>query len=302
MSNEGIRLGVSASALSADPRITARTAREIGFAGVQFDAVSFGIDLTTLSGSGRRELRGILSAQDRELIGLRADAGLKGLGLGADVDRVIDKLAKVMETAAGMGSPLVCVELGPLPPAPIIEKTAPEPTALQAGLILLPERSKEPPKPKREPPPPPDPAFVSQVNAAMAELGRHADRYSTIIAFRSDLASYASMDLVLRDASCPWFGIDLDPVSVLRDEWDLHELFSRLGPQIRHVRARDAVGGAERRTKSAIVGQGSVEWEALLADLEQTGYQGWITIDPSDLTDRAAAARSGLKYLKSLIP
>jgi len=162
MSTEGIRIGVFASALSADPRITARTAREIGFAGVQFDAVSFGIDLTTLSGSGRRELRGILAAQDRELIGLRADAGSKGLGLGADVDRVIDKLVKVMETAVGMGSPLVCVELGPLPPALVIEPSGPEPTALQAGLILLPERLKEPAKPPREPAPPPDPAFVSQ--------------------------------------------------------------------------------------------------------------------------------------------
>jgi len=68
------------------------------------------------------------------------------------------------------------------------------------------------------------------------------------------------------------------------------------------VRGRDAVGGAERRTKSAIVGQGSVEWEVLLANLDQAGYHGWVTIDPADLTDRASAARSGLKYLKSLVP
>jgi sugar phosphate isomerase/epimerase len=153
----------------------------------------------------------------------------------------------------------------------------------------------------REPPLPPDPAFVSQVNAALAELGRHADRYSTIVAFRTDLASFASLELVLREVSCPWFGIDLDPASLLRDEWDMDELFSRLGSQVRHVRARDAVAGVDHRTKPAVIGQGSVEWEVLLANLEQAGYQGWITIDPSDLTDRVAATRSGLKHLRSLI-
>src|SRR5579872_2573079 len=113
MAIEGIHLGVVSAALSLDPRQAARLSREMGFGGLQFDAVSGGVDLIALSGSGRREFRHILSSQDQQLIGLRVDAGPKGLGPGADVDRAIARLDRTMEAAAGLGSPLVCVDLGP---------------------------------------------------------------------------------------------------------------------------------------------------------------------------------------------
>jgi sugar phosphate isomerase/epimerase len=299
MESQDVQFGVFASAIGSDPRQVVRVTREMGFEGVQFDARSPGMNLTELSASGRREFRRILSSQEQQLVGLRAEIGAAGLGPGADVDRVIASLDQVMETAAGLGSPLVCVDLGPLPEAAALVEPRPAVTALQAGLIILPESAAKPPPP---PPPasPPDPAFVSQVSSALAELGRFSDRYSTILAFRTELASFASLETALKQVSCPWFGIDLDPVSLLRDEWDADELFSRLGPLIRHVRARDAVGGANRRTKPAVVGQGSAPWEVLMADLEHADYHGWITLDPADLTDRTGAATAGLKYLRTL--
>jgi sugar phosphate isomerase/epimerase len=300
MSIEGIRFGVYASTFGNDPRRATRAAREAGFGGLQFDATAPGLDITSLPASGRREFRLVLSAQDEQLIGLRADIGAAGLGPGADVDRVISRLDKVMESAAGLGSPLVCVELGPLPPAPAAERERPAVTALQAGLILLPKAAAPPPPPKPAEPPP-DPAFADQVSAALIEIGHHADRYSVVVALRSELSSFASLEQALRQAACPWFGVDLDTVALLRDEWEPDEFFSRLGPLLRHVRARDAVGGAGRRTKPAVVGQGSVPWETLLGNLDQTGYQGWITLDPVELTDRVGAAVAGLKYLSSLI-
>lgn len=300
MSIEGIRFGVYAAAFGSDPRHATRAARERGFAGIQFDAHSPGLDIPGLTASGRREFRHILSGQDEQLVGLRADLGPAGLGPGADVDRAISRLDQVMEASAALGSPLVCVDVGPLPPVPEVERERPAVTPLQAGLILLPESAAPPPPPKPAAPPP-DPAFVDQVRAALAEIGHHADRYSVVLAFRSDLSSFASLEQALRQAACPWFGVDFDPAALLRDEWEPDEFFSRLGPLVRHVRARDAVGGAARRTKPAVVGQGSVPWEAVLRNLDQSGYQGWLTIDPLELTDRAGAAVAGRKYLRSLI-
>jgi sugar phosphate isomerase/epimerase len=300
MANDGVRFGILASALASDPRIAARNAREMGFAGLLFDTSSASLDLVSLGASGRREFLRTLTSQDRQLIGLRIDIGARGFGPGADVDRIVDRLDSVMEATAEMHSPLVCVDLGPLPTAAVIEQPKPALTALQAGLLILPEPTTRQAAAPLPPPPPPDPAFVSQVNAAMGEMGRHADRYSVALAFRSELASFASMETVLREAACPWFGIDLDPVSLLRDSWDVDELFSRLGHQVRHVRARDAVTGAGHRTKPAVVGQGGVQWEVILTDLDQAGYHGWITLDPTDLPDRAAAGQAGLKYLRSL--
>jgi sugar phosphate isomerase/epimerase len=137
------------------------------------------------------------------------------------------------------------------------------------------------------------------VDSALLDLGSRADRLGVTVAFRSDLSSFAALDRVLRAASCPWFGVDLDPVSVLRDEWSLDEILSTFGPSIRHVHARDAVVGADRRTRPAVIGQGSTDWSQLLASLDDAGYRGWITIDPIELPDRASGATSGLAHLRS---
>jgi sugar phosphate isomerase/epimerase len=299
MPNEFVKIGVIAASLSSDAREAVRLSREMGFEGVQFDAVSSLIDLTTLSASGRREFRNILSSQDQQLVGLRAGIGREGFGLGADVDRAIARIEAAMEAAAGLQSPLVCIDLGALPAvqAPAMEK--PKVTGAMAGLILLPESAAAKPQ-ATESSPPPDPAFVSQVSAAMDQLGRRADRYSVLLAFRSELASFASLKAAVLSVNCPWFGIDLDPVSVLHDRWDLDKVFSELGALIRHVRGRDALRGAENRTQAVAIGKGNVDWEAMLTNLDEAGYQGWITIDPVDLADRVGAAREGLRQLRAL--
>jgi sugar phosphate isomerase/epimerase len=303
---ENVKLGVVAAALSPDPRVAPGLARTAGFRGLQFEARSSAVDVAELSGTGRREFLHLLSARNQELVGLRHDLGTKGLGPGADVDRELARLARVMEAATGLGAPLVCVDLGPLPePQAAPEPPKPKVTQEMAGLILLPGASdvraaKSQAAARPSAAQAPDPAFVSQVDAAMVELGRFADRTSTVIAFRSELSSLAALERALRAADCPWFGVDLDPAAVLADAWDLDEMFSRLGAMIRHVRGRDAVGGTGARTKPAAIGRGGTDWAHLLSNLNGADYAGWITVDPVELPDRQAAAAEAVRYLKSL--
>jgi sugar phosphate isomerase/epimerase len=147
---------------------------------------------------------------------------------------------------------------------------------------------------------PADPDATGAVDSALYEIGKRADRYGVTVAFRSDLASFAALERAVQAASCPWFGVDLDPVAILRDTWPIDEIFSRTGGLIRHVRGRDAVGGADRRTKPAPIGRGSVNWGEFLANLDHAAYQSWLTIDSLELQDRAAAAKTGLEYLSKL--
>ena len=210
--------------------------------------------------------------------------------LGADGRWKGDRLAVLASHRhLGLGAPLVCLDIGPLPAAPRAAIAKPKVTPGMSGLILLPESTVSEPEPI-EHSPPPDPAFLAQVTAAMDEIGHRADRYSVMFAFRSELASFAALKQAVLSVNCPWFGIDLDPVAILRDTWDMDEVFSQLGPLIRHVRGRDALVGADRRTKPATIGQGKADWPALLHNLDQSGYRGWITIDPIDLPNRHAAA------------
>jgi sugar phosphate isomerase/epimerase len=296
------RIGVVANALSGDAREAARAARVAGFHGLQFDAFAPEFNLTDLSHTGRREFRRILSSSDQQLVGLRVDVGPKGFGPGADIDRLLSQFERVMEAAKGLDAPLVCVEAGPLPEPAAAPKPLAPVTPQQAGLIIIPEAAPAP-TPSGEPPRPgPNPALLAQIDSALAELGARADRVGVTLAFRSDLASFAALERALAAARCPWFGIDLDPVAILHEAWSHDEIFSRLGSLIRHVRARDAVVGADRRTKPMPIGRGSTNWSELLAALDAAGYRGWLTVDSLELPDRPAAAVAGAEAIRKASP
>jgi sugar phosphate isomerase/epimerase len=294
-----VKLAVVAAALSDDPREAPRLSRRAGFKGLQYDAFGPRLRIPDLSVSGRRDFRHTLSSQDQELAGLRVDTGANGLSASADVDRALALLETAMDAAAGLNSRLLCVELGPLPEPPPTEAPRPKVTSEQAGLLILPQSITVPAAPAT-PTRAADTAAMSAVDSAMFELGRRADRYGVTIAFRSDLASFAAIERALVAAACPMFGVDLDPAAVLRDAWDVDEVFSRLGALVRHVRARDAVA-SHGRTKPAAIGRGSTNWEKFAAALDAAGYRGWITIDPIELSDRTAAAEAGLAGLRRCI-
>ena len=296
-----IQFSIVAAALSNDPREAARVSREMGFAGVQLDAYGAGMRMPDLSATGRREFRQMVAAQNQQIVSFRVDLGSKGFGPGADVDRLLNGLDRVLETAAGMGVGMVSVDVGLLPEPAREAVVRPPISQSQAGLILLPESFATTAAAAAPASPPPDPAFVGQVNAALGELGAMAERYSVIAALRTDLSSFAALHAVLRQAGCAWFGIDLDPAAVLHDEWPIDDLFTRLGDSIRQVRGRDAIGGSARRTRPAVVGQGDTQWPALLANLSGVGFAGWLTVDPIELPDRKLAAAAGLKHLRSLL-
>jgi len=292
------RFGAVAAALSEDARAAARAARELGFDGLQFDAITSALDLTALSGSGRREFRQMLTQQDQAIIALRTDGGVKGMSAGADVEALLWSWDRVLETAAGLEARLVCLELGPLPaPQAHVEMKAPISADL-AGIILIPETTPQAAAPIAAAPF--DAVFAARVDEALVELGRRADRYGVMIAMRSELASLAALERAVRAARCSWFGIDLDPVAILSDGIAADDVFSSIGLLVRHVRGRDAMAGAERRTKPAVVGRGSTDWAGLLALLDEAGFDGWITIDPIELTERAGGAGAGLKYLRGI--
>ena len=302
MTSEKFQFGVVAATFATDPREAARLSRANGFAGLQFDAVSSAIDLTELSQTGRRELRHVLSSNDQQLIGLRVDVGPKGFGPGADIDRLLARFEQVMDAAKGLGAPLLCIETGPLPEPAVAPKPKPRIDPAQVGLIIIPSitASEHQAPQESRPVPGPDPALVAQVDGALFELCSRADRLGVTLALRSELSSFAALDRAMTAARCPWLGIDLDPVAILRDAWTADEIFTRFGDLIRHVRARDATVGSDRRTRPAVIGQGSTNWGELLSNLDAAGYRRWLTIDALELPDRIAGATAGTAYLKEV--
>lgn len=299
---KSLKFAVVAAALNADIRRVPQLARTMGFSGLQLDAVQQNLDVGTLSDSARRELRHLLTSQSQQLVGIRADLGAGGFGPGADVDRLLQRLDRLMESAAAFEAPLICLDIGRLPAAPRSQPPTLAISPVVAGAIIIPEMNTPAAAMPAATAAPAEPGLEAQVVEALVELGRRADRFSVVVAMRSALASLADLAGVLRKANCPWFGVDFDPAALLHDEWDVDRAFSAFGPEIRHVRGRDAVRGADRRTRPAIIGQGDTDWPQLLADLDAAGFHGWLTIDPLELPDRAGAASAGLGALKKMMP
>jgi len=294
-------IAVTASTFTGDLRSTALASRKLGFEGLVFDAFSPALDLTQLSQSGRREVRQILSSFNQHFVALQVDLGVKGLGIGADIDRILSQMDRVLETAAGFAAGLVCIELGLLPEPSIAPPPRPKINPAQAGLILIPDLDEIKVQVAQPASPEPAPALVAQVQDALTEVGRRADRYSVMIAFRTALSSFNALHDALGRANCPWFGIDLDPSLMLSDTFSDDDIFSILGGQVRHVRIRDALRGGSGRTKAAAIGRGDVVWDKFLADLEGAGYRGWLTVDPVELPDRIAAAQGARAHLANMI-
>ena len=169
----GFSFGVIASAMSPDARAAANAARQSGFAGLLFDAVTPSLDLTSLSSTGRREFRHVLKQQDQQLIGLRGQTGSQGLLPGSDIDQTIWRLDQILKAAADLAAPMVGLDLGPLPPS-------------------------------RE---------LPQIIPPLADLGQRADRYGVIVAMRSESAGMEAVAGAIALAACPWFGMDFDPLA-----------------------------------------------------------------------------------------
>ena len=292
-------LSVQAAALSSDFRESLRLARSLKFQGVTLDAAA-PVDLTQLSHTGYREVSNLVRSNDLTIVGLRATLDRKGLGVKADLDRQVAVIDRAMDAAVKLLAPLVCVDLLALPQPPMQTKPKPKISPEQAGLILIP--SLESPAEPETPPVKVDTAALSQVQSVLMEIGARADRRGVRVAFSAGLSSFAALTFAIDSARCPWFGVDLNPVDVLRDDWDIDEVLSTLAKQLFHVQVKDAVVGTDRRTQPALVGQGDVNWRELMDRLKEADYRGAFTVDPTEQNDRIRASRAAIDVIAAQQP
>ena len=291
-----MKIGVRTASLGDDIRQVAPLAQRLGYQGVQLDIVSTQLDLTALSISGQREMRHILAGHDLGLLSLRMQLPPEGLINDAFHDRLLWSFEKAIAAAVGLSAGVLCIDMGRLPvfaePRPAKKPIA----AQQAGSIILPGQEFLAPDPT-EPSNPSDradPAEWHAIDSLLREIGQQADRTGTIVAWSTELSSFVSLKRAIESAACSWFGVDLDPVSILRDHWQLPRIIASVGPLVRHLRARDGIKGSPGRTQPAPLGQGTTNWRELLALLDEGGYSGAAIVDTVDLPDRVEQARRAI--------
>jgi len=288
---------MAASAFDAVLAQLARTSASMGFQGLLVPTQQ----LPELSQTGKREWLRQFSNVNQLLVGFETAVSNQGLSPRADIQRELDALTEAIDNAVAVRCPLLCVDLGQLPPSPIDTMPPPPiPPELLGGLILPPRKSVAPVPAK--PIDQRDSAFESTLDDALRALGSHADRAGCQVAFRSTLGSHGAILRTLQSVSCPWFGVDLDPICLLSDDQDLDAIFSSLGKLVRHVRVKDGVRGLGSRVQTCLLGEGKIDFAHVVANLISVDYRGPLTVDVMGLPNPLIAASLTLNRLNKFLP
>lgn len=151
-------------------------------------------------------------------------------------------------------------------------------------------------------PNPEDAEAWSTLHSLLSELAAAGNRYGVALCLipcgetpseMRKLIGSIPTGAVLVDADLGAWVMNRQPiVAQLRE---LHDL-------IGHVEIRDAIRDADGRGREVAIGQGEIDWNEVMALMEEMGYSGWMNIDRQGGTDRQAELARSVKFLKKHWP
>jgi sugar phosphate isomerase/epimerase len=150
--------------------------------------------------------------------------------------------------------------------------------------------------------PPPEQAENRSVWLEVAnELGRFAHKEGAFLTARTGVSAPKVLAEFLREANPGSLMVDLDPGNLILHGHAWDTATTELGAFIAHLHARDAVRDfSARRAVEVEVGRGSVDWAAILAGLEQHGFNGYTTIGRVGASNPKLEYQQAAEYLQNL--
>lgn len=145
-----------------------------------------------------------------------------------------------------------------------------------------------------------DPAY-SRLVESLTALGAFGDRVGARLAAQTGSQSPAALARLLGDLPDGSIGVDLHPGALVMHGDSPAEAVAELGRHIIHVHATDAVRdfGAGRAVEVEL-GRGSADMPALLGQLTEFGYQGWVTIERNDSADPVGDIENAMAFLRAI--
>jgi sugar phosphate isomerase/epimerase len=133
------------------------------------------------------------------------------------------------------------------------------------------------------------------------DLGRTSHKEGAFLAARTGSMSPRELGQFFAELDPGSLMVSLDPGNVLLHGHALEGAIEALGGHIVHLHARDAVRDfAARKAVEVEVGRGSVDWSKTLAELEQNGFQGYITVGREESPHPQLECQHAFQYLQNL--
>jgi sugar phosphate isomerase/epimerase len=258
----GFRIAAQTSCFAQPFRKALHTLAQLGCEGVQIDARRE-LKPAELSDTGLRQLRKMLDDLNLR-VGAVAFPTRRGLSSSDDLQRRVEATIAAMQFASRLGARVLVCALGSL-----------------SELADDPQR-----------------ATLSDV---LATLASHSHRLGVRLAAQAgDTRPQVLADFLatLPEGS---LGLDLHPAQLLTHGILPQEFVSVIGQHVAHVHAVDAVpdlaGGGSTEVE---LGRGSVDFPALVGQLEEYNYRDWVTIERRHSSQPVEDVGNAVKFLRSL--
>jgi len=238
-------------------------ASSLGASAIQIDAGT-DVRLSELSSTGVRQLRKMIADFDLRIAAIRFQTR-RGYDCAEGLSRRIDATKDVMSIAYQLGAPLVINQIGNVPDSVDDERFQ--------GLA-----------------------------AVISDLGRHGTRVGTLLAAETGTESGQALARLLETDENAFVAAALNPGKLIVNRFDLDDAVSALAERIHIVIASDGVIDlAAGRGVQVPLGQGTSDYPALLAKLEQRSFKGnFVVGDELASPESYQRAAEAIQYLKNL--
>ncbi|MEX0867514.1 MAG: sugar phosphate isomerase/epimerase family protein [Pirellulales bacterium] len=261
-----LKIGIQTASLRLPLRKALHTAAQLGATAIEIDARD---DLrpADLSETAARQFRKLLKDLNLKLAAVRFRTR-RGYDVADDLDRRITATKQAMNMAYALGSSVVINQIGPIP----------EPPA--AGEV--------------------NDAWT-RMTEAVVDMARYGDRAGAFLTAGTGTESGTRMVEFIQSLPAGALRVNFDPGQLIVNGFSAAEAVRELGPYIAHVHANDAVRDlAQGRGLNVPLGRGAVDYEDLLAHLENHEYRGYLTITRDGADDPVGEIGQAVEYLKNL--
>ncbi len=256
-----LRMAVATSSLQESLKKSLKTAADMGAEGVHFDLRNE-VRPGELSETGRRQLLHYLDEMNLAV----ASAVFPTRRAFYDLDELDTRLEatrQAMERAFQLKAKVLTLRIGRVPEDPESEEYQ----------------------------------ILRQV---MNDLARHGNRVGVILAVTPMRDEPARLLELLRQITEGPIGIHFDPATFVMSGRNPSEALAQLQEYLVHFLVRDGVRDIDGSGMEVPVGRGEVEWEEILALLDEAEYRNWLIVDRTQGEDRPGDIRRAMQYLRNV--
>jgi sugar phosphate isomerase/epimerase len=265
-----LRIGIQTASLQGPLFESLKTASQLGADAIEIDARSE-LRPRDLTKTGLRQFRKLLDDLDLKVCAVSFPTR-RGYDRLEDLDRRVDATKQAMQMAYRLGAPVVINHVGRVPDDPEADD------ASQA-----------------------DRDRWKCLTEVLDDLGHFGLRIGARLAATTGTEPAASLERLLSAAPEGSIAVNFDPGNLVSHGYSVAESLQRLGPHVASAHARDAVFDVTRnRAPHVPVGQGEVDFQELLAGLEQHEFRGCLTVVASEQDDPLTELKQAMDYLRSI--